>query len=71
MIALYKQKQDNIQLNRLSFLQSCEGMIALYKQRKDNIQGILYTIYNKIRSEIIMRCTLIMQVAWIALLIRT
>jgi len=31
-------KKDNIQWNRLSFLQACGGMIALYKQRKDNIQ---------------------------------
>ena len=38
MIALYKQRKDKIQRNRLSFLQACEGMIALYRQRKDKIQ---------------------------------
>jgi len=29
MLALYKQRNDDIQWNRFSFLQACEGMIAL------------------------------------------
>ena len=36
--SVVQARKDNIQWNRLSFLQACEGMIALYKQGKDKIQ---------------------------------
>ena len=43
--SVVQAKKKLYKMERLSFLQACEGMIALYKQRKHNIQGLLYSIY--------------------------